>query len=49
MSLTENRISPADRVVVFNTGAAAKYSEVLPLDLPVVHNPAHVDYEFFDG
>ena len=44
MSLSEGRIRPADRVVVFNTGAAAKYLEVLPLDLPVLHDPAHVDY-----
>jgi hypothetical protein len=33
---------------MFNTGAAAKYLEVLPLDMPVIHEPAHVDYASFD-
>jgi threonine synthase len=48
MSLREGRIRPEDRVILFNTGAAAKYLEVLPLDLPVIHNPGDVDYAIFD-
>jgi threonine synthase len=44
ISLREGRIQGSDRIVLFNTGAAAKYLEVLPLDLPVIHDPAHVDY-----
>ena len=48
MSLGDGRICPTDRVVMFNTGAAAKYVEVLPLDLPLIRDPAHVDYAFFD-
>jgi len=48
ISLREGRIRPEDRVVLFNTGADAKYLEVLPLDLPVIHEPAQVDYAIFD-
>jgi len=48
MSLREGRIQGNDRVVLFNTGAAAKYLEVLPLDLPVIHDPGQVDYAIFD-
>ena len=48
LSLREGRIHGSDRVILFNTGAAAKYLEVLPLDLPVIHEPAQVDYAIFD-
>ena len=48
MSLREGRIRPTDRVVIFNTGAAGKYVEVLPLDIPLIRDPAHVDFAIFD-
>lgn len=48
-SLGVGRIRSTDKVVMFNTGAAAKYVEVLPLDLPVIREPAHVDYAIFDS
>jgi len=44
LSLAEDRIGPANRVVVFNTGAAAKYGEVLPVDLPVIDDSSQIDY-----
>src|SRR5262249_61409800 len=31
---TGGRIGPDDKVIVFNTGAAQKYPETVPLDLP---------------
>ena len=48
MSLGDGRICATVRVVMFNTGAAAKYVEALPLDLPLIRDPAHVDYASFD-
>ncbi|MGD2108121.1 MAG: threonine synthase [Phycisphaerae bacterium] len=41
---SEGRIKPADRVVLFNTGATTKYVETVPLDLPTIDNPREVDY-----
>lgn len=32
--LQDGKVKPDERIVVFNTGAAQKYPEVLPLDLP---------------
>ena len=40
----DGRIKPSDRVVIFNTGAATKYIEAFPLDLPVIEDPATVDF-----
>ncbi len=40
----DGRISADERVVLFNTGAASKYIETVPLDLPTIDNPQHVDY-----
>ena len=42
--ISDQRIRPDDRVVLFNTGAATKYVETVQLDLPVIDNPADVDY-----
>ena len=39
------RIKPEEEVVVFNTGAAQKYPEVMPLELPRIDKDAPVDYE----
>ena len=39
------RIAPDDEVVVFNTGAAQKYPETVPLDLPRLDKDRPVDYE----
>ncbi len=38
------RIGPDEEVVVFNTGAAQKYPEVVPLDLPRVDKNRPIDY-----
>ena len=41
--VNEGAIHPDERVVVYNTGAAQKYLEVIESDLPEVHAP--VDWE----
>jgi threonine synthase len=38
------QISPDDEVVIFNTGAAQKHPEVVPLSLPRLEKDAPVDY-----
>jgi len=43
--VNQGAIKPTDRVVIFNTGAATKYVEACPLDLPVIDDPASVDYD----
>jgi len=40
----EGRISREDQIVMFNTGAGAKYGEVVQLDLPILGNPDNIDY-----
>ena len=40
----DGRISKSDRVVLFNTGAASKYIETVPLNLPTIDNPHDLDY-----
>ncbi len=40
----DGRIRPKDRVVIFNTGAANKYIEAFPLDLPIIADPTAVDF-----
>jgi len=45
--LADGRIRRNDRVVIFNTGAATKYVEAVPLDLPVLDDPADVDFAAF--
>jgi threonine synthase len=39
------RVKEDDEVVVFNTGAAQKYPEIVPLDLPRIDKNAPVDYD----
>ena len=39
------QVRPDEEVVVFNTGAAQKYPEVVPLDLPRLDKDRPVDYE----
>jgi threonine synthase len=41
------QIGPEEEVVVFNTGAAQKYPEVVPLDLPRLDKDKPVDFEQF--
>jgi threonine synthase len=41
----EGAVWPSDEVVVFNTGAAQKYLEAVPLDLPRVDCKKAVDYQ----
>jgi len=43
--LHNERIHRDERVVLFNTGAATKYVETVPLNLPVIEDPLAVDYE----
>ncbi|MBI1827762.1 MAG: threonine synthase [Planctomycetes bacterium] len=40
----DGRLAPNDRVVLFNTGSAAKYIETVPLNLQVLHDPKNVDF-----
>ncbi len=40
----DNRIKPGERIVLFNTGAATKYLETIPRDLPTIEDPHNVDY-----
>ena len=41
----DGRIAPEEEVVVFNTGAAQKYPEVVPLNVPHIDKDIAVDYE----
>jgi threonine synthase len=43
--VNEGKIAPDEEVVVFNTGAAQKYPEVVSLDLPRLDRDKPVDYE----
>ena len=43
------RIGPDEEVVVFNTGAAQKYPEVVPLDLPRLDKNRPIDYTALAG
>jgi threonine synthase len=45
--LAEKKIAADEEIVVFNTGAAQKYPELVPLDLPRIAKDAPVDYEQF--
>jgi threonine synthase len=40
----DGRVRPDDEVVVFNTGAAQKYPEAVPLDLPRLDKDRPIDY-----
>jgi threonine synthase len=40
----QGKIRPDEQVVVFNTGAAQKYPETVPLDLPRIDKDRPVDY-----
>jgi threonine synthase len=40
----DGRIAPDEQIVVFNTGAAQKYPEVVALDLPRIDKNSPVDY-----
>lgn len=40
----DGRLGADDRVILFNTGAANKYVEAVPLDLPIIENS--VDFDF---
>lgn len=45
MLLADGRIRADEEVVVFNTGAAQKYPEVVPLNLPRIDKDKAVDYD----
>jgi len=38
------RVKPDDVTVIFNTGAAQKYPEVVPLKLPRIDKDGRIDY-----
>ena len=42
--LGAGHVQKDDQIVLFNTGAATKYLETVPLDLPCISNPKQVDY-----
>jgi len=41
----EGRVEPDERVVVFNTGAVQKYTELLPAPPPRIEDPEQVDWD----
>lgn len=43
----EGWLSAEDRVVIYNCGAAQKYVDVLPLDLPRIPSVDHIDWAWF--
>jgi threonine synthase len=43
--VADGRVRPDEEVIVFNTGAAQKYPEVVPLDLPPIDKDKPVDYQ----
>jgi threonine synthase len=45
MLVKDGRIRRDEQVVVFNTGAAQKYPEVVPLNLPRINKDQPVDYD----
>ncbi len=45
----ENWITPAEQVVVFNTGAAQKYPEAMQIDLPRIADPANINWDQIAG
>jgi threonine synthase len=47
--LAAGKVQPDDEVVVFNTGAAQKYPEVVLLQLPCIDKDQPVDYEGLAG
>jgi threonine synthase len=42
-------IRPEENVVIFNCGAAQKYPHTVHLDLPVIENPAELDWDRLRG
>jgi threonine synthase len=42
--VAKNLIDPAEEIVVFNTGASQKYTDIVSLDLPRIDRGAAVDY-----
>jgi threonine synthase len=45
----DGRVGPDEEVVVFNTGAAQKYPEAVPFDLPRLDKDRPVDYDRLGG
>ncbi len=45
--IQDGQVGPDEEVVVFNTGAAQKYPEAVPLDLPCLDKNKPVDYAAF--
>ncbi len=47
--LADGKLDPGQRVVLFNTGAATKYVEATSVELPLIRDPANVDYSALGG
>jgi threonine synthase len=47
MLIDAGRLRSDDRIVLFNTGSAAKYVEAIKFDLPVIERPSESDATFF--
>ena len=45
--IRDNTVSPDETVVVFNTGAATKYLEALPVNLPFLDRNLPIDWAKF--
>ena len=43
--ISAGKVKPDDEIVVFNTGAAQKYPEAVPLDLPRLDKDKPIRYE----
>jgi len=43
--LADGKVRPEEEIVVFNTGAAQKYPEMVPLDLPRLDKDRPIDYQ----
>ena len=43
--ITEGKVNPDDEIVVFNTGAAQKYPEAVPLELPKLDKDKAIRYQ----
>lgn len=47
--IREGKVRPEEEIVVFNTGAAQKYLEAVPLDLPRLDKNQPIDWSRFKG
>jgi len=48
-AVSQGVIGPGERVVLFNTGAAQKYVEVLDVELPLIDPEGPIDFDSLGG